>query len=58
MALLGFITPGRSTIFWGCSGSLIGRRSILTAAHCVDDLAIKTIGELQVDFIFLLLILC
>ncbi|XP_037028802.1 CLIP domain-containing serine protease 2-like [Bradysia coprophila] len=45
--LIRYKQPNSNRETWGCGGSLVGTKTILTAAHCVEDMALASLGRIE-----------
>lgn len=46
MALLRYRNQQKGKELWGCGGTYIGGRTIVTAAHCAEPSTLAELGEL------------
>lgn len=46
-AILRYRNERKQSNSWGCSGAYIGGKTVITAAHCVDEVSRRDLGELQ-----------
>lgn len=49
VALLRYLHRPKNIESWGCGGCYIGGKTVLTAAHCVDDASRRDLGDLYVS---------